>query len=252
MQPPSLQPRIYETGGWKAHEWAEASSTNDLARSLPPWSIALCEVQTSGRGRFNRPWIGAKGGLWSSFTVPLDSGNPDVNWGHLPLVAGLALLDILSACGIANARLRWPNDLMIGECKLAGILVERPSENMAVIGIGINVCNDMDALAGKTKDCATSMARHLSDCPSLPSVLERLARQIRSRFNQFSDGGLASIFDDLKLAWKEQKAVTVDTDDKLYAGIFCGIDMNGNPVIQDENGRQTAIPSHLVNRLAEN
>lgn len=60
-------------GDWTYHEWAEASSTNDLARSLPPRHIAVCRVQKSGRGRFNRKWVGEEGGLWSSFTVPLDT-----------------------------------------------------------------------------------------------------------------------------------------------------------------------------------
>ena len=45
-------------GDWTYHEWAEASSTNDLARSLPPRHIAVCRVQKSGRGRFNRKWVG--------------------------------------------------------------------------------------------------------------------------------------------------------------------------------------------------
>ncbi|MCB5931671.1 hypothetical protein LJB63_20250, partial [[Eubacterium] rectale] len=80
-------------GDWTYHEWAEAFSTNDLARSLPPGHIAVCRVQTGGRGRFNRKWIGEEGGLWASFTVPLSAPADTaagVHWGHLPLVAGLA------------------------------------------------------------------------------------------------------------------------------------------------------------------
>ena len=129
-------------GDWTYHEWAEAFSTNDLARTLPPGHIAVCRVQTGGRGRFNRKWIGEEGGLWASFTVPLSAPEDtaaDVHWGHLPLVAGLALFNMLRGMGLDSVRLRWPNDLLAGKSKLAGILVERPAENMAVIGIGINV-----------------------------------------------------------------------------------------------------------------
>ena len=141
-------------GDWTYHEWAEAFSTNDLARSLPPGHIAVCRVQTGGRGRFNRKWIGEEGGLWASFTVPLDTA-AGVHWGHLPLVAGLALLNMLRSMGIANARLRWPNDVLIGKSKLAGILVERPSAHMAVIGMGINTTLGEDELPVPT---ATSLA----------------------------------------------------------------------------------------------
>ena len=126
-------------GDWTYHEWAEAFSTNDLARSLPPGHIAVCRVQTGGRGRFNRKWIGEEGGLWASFTVPLSAPEDTaagVHWGHLPLVAGLALFNMLRGMGLDSVRLRWPNDLLAGKSKLAGILVERPAENMAVIGIG--------------------------------------------------------------------------------------------------------------------
>ena len=104
-------------GDWTYHEWAEAFSTNDLARTLPPRHIAVCRVQTGGRGRFNRQWIGEKGGLWASFTVPLDTpheASSEICWGHLPLVAGVALLDMLRDMGIRNTRLRWPNDLLVG------------------------------------------------------------------------------------------------------------------------------------------
>lgn len=130
-------------------------STNDLARTLPPRHIAVCRVQTGGRGRFNRQWIGEKGGLWASFTVPLDTpheASSEICWGHLPLVAGVALLDMLRDMGIRNTRLRWPNDLLVGRSKLAGILVERPSDHMAVIGIGVNVFNDVAGIAGMVQD----------------------------------------------------------------------------------------------------
>lgn len=253
MQPASSATRIYKTGEWMVHEWAEASSTNDLARHLPPWSVARCDVQHAGRGRFNRPWIGAKGGLWNSFTVPLDANvSSAVNWGHLPLVAGLALLDMLREYGMEEARLRWPNDVLIGNAKLAGILVERPSGHMAVIGIGINVSNNMDELAGVVKDPPAALKQHLDPCPDVHAVLEQLARRLATRFRQFSTGGLAAIFLDLKSCWKEEKEVTIMTDEADYIGIFTGIDKDGNPLIREKNTAQITIPAHLVNRLVEN
>ena len=84
-------------GDWTYHEWAEAFSTNDLARTLPPRHIAVCRVQTGGRGRFNRQWIGEKGGLWASFTVPLDTpheASSEICWGHLPLAVSYTHLTL--------------------------------------------------------------------------------------------------------------------------------------------------------------
>lgn len=264
MHNPGTHPHIFNMGKWQVHEWVEASSTNDLARHLAPWSIARCELQHSGRGRFNRPWIGAKGGLWCSFTVPLvtvgetsvnspasaNAATP-VNWGHLPLVAGLACLDMLEALGIANGRLRWPNDLMIGMSKLGGILVERPSADMAIIGIGINIANDTDSLIGKVAYPVASISRLLSPSPSLIEALDCLSQKIADRFTAFSQGGLAAIFQNLNQAWKEQKNVQILTDGHTYEGTFIGIDHAGNPLIRQENGTDLTVESHLINRLIE-
>lgn len=242
-------------GNWTYHEWAEASSTNDLARYLPPRHIAVCRVQTGGRGRFNRKWVGEEGGLWSSFTVPLDipADTADgVHWGHLPLVAGLALLNMLRSMGIPNARLRWPNDVLIGKSKLAGILVERPSGHMAVIGMGINIFNDVAGLAGVVKDPAARLADLVPDCPSIHEVMASLGSHLDQVFTVFTRGGIPVLQDSLTEAWAEPRSVTVATDDEMITGIFTGIDDQGNPVLSLPTGRRRTIPAHLVNRLTEN
>lgn len=241
-------------GDWTYHEWAEAFSTNDLARTLPPGHIAVCRVQTGGRGRFNRKWIGAEGGLWSSFTVPLHTDKDtaeNVHWGHLPLVAGLALLNMLREMGISGARLRWPNDLLVGKSKLAGILVERPSECMAVIGIGVNVSNDVAGMDGMVQDPVTRLADLLPDCPAVHEVMEALGKHLNRVFAIFSRGGIPVLQDALAVAWSEPRPVTILTDDETISGIFTGIDDQGNPVLSLSAGRARTIPAHLVNKLRE-
>lgn len=241
-------------GDWTYHEWAEASSTNDLARFLPPRHIAVCRVQKGGRGRFNRKWIGEEGGLWSSFTVPLDipADTADgVHWGHLPLVAGLALLNMLHGMGIASARLRWPNDVLIGKSKLAGILVERPSGNMAVIGMGINIFNDVASMAGEIKDPPARLADLVPDCPSVHGVMASLGSHLDQVLSIFSHGGIPALQQGLARAWAGQRPVSILTDDETIRGIFTGIDDQGNPVLSLPAGAVRTVPAHLVNRLIE-
>ena len=237
-------------GDWTYHEWAEASSTNDLARSLPPRHIAVCRVQKSGRGRFNRKWVGEEGGLWSSFTVPLDTA-AGVHLGHLPLVAGLALLNMLRSMGIANARLRWPNDVLIGKSKLAGILVERPSAHMAVIGMGINIFNDVASIAGEIKDPPARLADLVQDCPSLHDVMASLGRHLDQVFSTFAHGGIPTLQEGLAQAWAGERPVSILTDDETIRGIFTGIDDQGNPVVSLPTGSLRTVPAHLINRLVE-
>lgn len=241
-------------GDWTYHEWAEASSTNDLARFLPPRHIAVCRVQRGGRGRFNRKWIGEEGGLWSSFTVPLDTPADTadgVHWGHLPLVAGLALLNMLHSMGMASARLRWPNDVLIGKSKLAGILVERPSENMAVIGMGINIFNDVASMAGEIKDPPARLADLVPDCPSVHGVMASLGSHLDQVLSIFSHGGIPALQQGLARAWAGQRPVSILTDDETIRGIFTGIDDQGNPVLSLPAGAVRTVPAHLVNRLIE-
>ncbi len=238
---------------WTFHEWAEAFSTNDLARTYAPWHIAVCAVQTNGRGRFNRKWIGQQGGLWASFNVPIDEKNASsgINWGHLPLVAGLALLNMLRNMGINNARLRWPNDLLIGNSKLAGILVERPAADMAVIGIGINVHNDVASIAAEIKDPPVRMADLIPDCPSTRAVMVALAIHLEAVFKRFSQNGLQAIHKELSHAWAGERIVSIHLDEESIYGIFRGIDEHGNPMLLLEDRTPYTVQAHLINRLVE-
>lgn len=241
-------------GDWTFHEWAEAFSTNDLARALPPRHIAVCRVQTGGRGRFNRKWIGEEGGLWASFTVPLTTPaetSAEVRWGHLPLVAGLALLNMLRDMGITSARLRWPNDLLVDGSKLAGILVELPSEDKAVIGIGVNIFNDVAGISGLVQDPPARLADLLPDCPSVHEIMASLALHLDRVFSVFSRGGIPALQGALAAAWAHPRPVSILTDDEIIRGIFTGIDDQGNPVVSLPAGGSRTVPAHLVNRLTE-
>ena len=103
------------------------TSTQDVARELPIGSIVVADHQTAGRGRHDRTWEAPSGtALLVSFVLPRNA--------LLSLAAGVAAAQ---ACG-PPVRLKWPNDLLVGERKLGGILVEATADR-AVCGIGINL-----------------------------------------------------------------------------------------------------------------
>ena len=103
------------------------TSTQDVARELPIGSIVVADHQTAGRGRQGRAWEAPSGtALLVSFVLPRNA--------LLSLAAGVAAAQ---ACG-PLVRLKWPNDLLVGERKLGGILVEATADR-AVCGIGINL-----------------------------------------------------------------------------------------------------------------
>ena len=115
----------------------EIDSTNSwlLAQDNVHGKICLAENQTAGRGRRHKPWVGESGGsLLISMGWRLD--RPYVP--GLSLVSGLAVCCALEDVGIANIKLKWPNDIILRGKKLGGILVESSAGNY-VIGIGLNI-----------------------------------------------------------------------------------------------------------------
>lgn len=235
---------------WKVKELPECESTFNEARNLAPWTVVSSERQTRGRGRFNRTWFGEPGGLWATYNVPIDPQSPR-HWGLLPLVAGAAIMEALRAYKIPGLRLRWPNDVLVGKDKLAGILVERPSPTMASIGIGVNVFNNVSAISNLTQDPPTRLADHVKTCPKVNKLRTILGDSIAETFNYFIEGGLEAISPLLETAWGESRPVAAITDTDRICGYFAGVEADGSPILRKADGTHITVPGITVNRLKE-
>jgi BirA family transcriptional regulator, biotin operon repressor / biotin---[acetyl-CoA-carboxylase] ligase len=149
LQESRLNQALVVSGGlWRrVRVVPETASTNadvaDAARAgVAEGSVVVAEFQTAGRGRLDRTWAAPpRSGL--TFSVLLRPAGepvpvPTARWGWLPLLTGVALAEATAGLSGLDVRLKWPNDLLIGERKLAGILVEKV-QDAAVVGIGLNV-----------------------------------------------------------------------------------------------------------------
>jgi len=126
---------------------ARTGSTNAdlLSRGGPEGQVLVAEEQTAGRGRMGRSWVSEPGAsLTFSVLLRPESVLPSRR-GWLPLLAGVAVATATRSVSDVYATLKWPNDVLAGERKLAGILAEQ-SGDAVVIGIGINVSTPRDAL----------------------------------------------------------------------------------------------------------
>jgi BirA family biotin operon repressor/biotin-[acetyl-CoA-carboxylase] ligase len=148
----------------------QAGSTNREAFALaeagetgPLWIVA--RRQTAGRGRADRQWLSGAGNLHASLLIRLDC--PPTAAPQLSLLAGVATHDAIrhaagggqAASGLPGLRLKWPNDILIGQAKCAGILAESvagPGALTAVIGIGIDLAWHPTAM----RRAATDLAEH--------------------------------------------------------------------------------------------
>lgn len=235
---------------WRLEHIEQCESTFLPARKMAPWTAVYCDKQSHGRGRFNRTWFGAKGGLWVCYNVPIDESK-DLHWGILPLLAGSALIAALHEYRIDGLRLRWPNDLMVGRMKLGGILVERPAKHMASIGIGLNMFNNMNELEGKTTDKPTRLHAHINNCPSPKAMCLKVAHEISHSYEKFLDNGPESISQSLEPAWQGRRPVVAITDTKRFCGFFKGVAHDGSPILEQANGKQIIVPGIEINRLQE-
>lgn len=176
MNPAALQaPRIERI--------ARCGSTNDVcweraAAGSPEGTVVWADAQDAGRGRWGRTWTSPPGKdlLFSVLLAPPETADA---LPLVPMAAAVAVADTLDTVGLPQVRVRWPNDVLASDRKIAGILAERrPSPDAVVLGIGVNVDSRPedrpDDLRGTTTSCST--LRHPLDRSTLlADILGRLA-----------------------------------------------------------------------------
>lgn len=149
--------------------------------------VVAAEHQTAGRGRLDRSWQSpARSSV--IFSMVLRPTVPTSSWPWLPLLTGYALGKALRAEGY-DAGVKWPNDLLIGDKKIAGILLERietPQGPAAVVGVGLNASLTEAELPVPT---ATSLAIESGAEPDRTALLLTLLRALREAYDAWQVGG---------------------------------------------------------------
>ncbi|EID17680.1 biotin--[acetyl-CoA-carboxylase] ligase [Mycolicibacterium phlei] len=170
---------------------AETSSTNAdlLARAETEnidGAVLIAEHQTAGRGRRGRSWS-AVPHAQITMSVGVDvTGVPTDAWGWLPLATGVAVADTVAAVG-ATAALKWPNDVLAGGGKLAGILAEvTPGQQAVVIGVGLNVSLRADEIP---VDGVVSLTTLGVPAPDRQQLIGRLLGELGTRIGAWRAAG---------------------------------------------------------------
>lgn len=228
--------------GWRVEVLAATGSTNAVAAArAEPGLVVVTDHQTAGRGRLDRGWV-TPAGVALTFSAVVDPGVPDARWPWLPLLAGLAVAQAVRRATGTEATLKWPNDVLVGERKLAGILVERVAPSgrpVAVIGIGINVHQAEPPVAGATSLAVEGSPVDRADL--LEAVLERLAAQLAAWGSAGGDPGR------LHAAYQQAcstigREVTVHLPgDRTTTGVAEAVDPLGRLVVRDRTGGRLEI-----------
>jgi BirA family biotin operon repressor/biotin-[acetyl-CoA-carboxylase] ligase len=217
---------------------AEALRRAGVRERGPLWIVA--REQTAGRGRRGRAWTSPAGNLHATLLL-LDPSPPAVA-PQLAFVAGLALCDAVAAVAPSLASrlaLKWPNDLLCGGRKIAGILVEGEGDPVAVaVGIGVNCRHHPDSAEFPATDIAAEGADVSTD-----ALFEHVAGAMERRLDQWNRG---SGFAGVRAAWLERAAgigepVRVRLSGRETAGRFETIDDSGRLMLRTGPGDLEAI-----------
>lgn len=223
---------------------AETGSTNaDLIARLgaselvPEGEWLVADRQNAGRGRQGRTWFDGHGNFMGSTVVHPGAGDPPAH--TLALVAGLAVYEAVQPlCPNPSAlMLKWPNDLLLGEAKLCGILLERAGDAV-VIGIGVNLAAAPDLPDRKT--VALSAFGPAPDRDAFASALEVSLDRELERWRMY---GLAPIIRRwLAAGTPEGTQLSVhEPDGNVVQGRFAGLDAAGTLQLRLEDGAVRAI-----------
>jgi BirA family biotin operon repressor/biotin-[acetyl-CoA-carboxylase] ligase len=231
--------------GYRLLTFATLGSTNDEAKTLARAAAAASTVvwareQTAGRGRRGRAWTSPPGNLYLSLLMR--PGCAPAAAAQLGFVAALGLADALAA--LAGPRLdlrcKWPNDLLAGGRKLAGILLESemgadPAVEFVVIGVGVNLAT----APASTEYPATSLAAQGCADITPAALLEGFIGRFDGWARRWQEAGFAPVRD----AWLARASgigepVRVRLERGTFDGRFLDLDVDGALLLDSADGRR--------------
>ena len=227
--------------GGDVYHFDEIDSTNLFlmkgGSELPHGTIVIADVQKAGRGRLDRGWLSPKGGLWFSIILKGDfvQRNPHI---ILPVVGVTTAQTIRELLGL-EAGIKWPNDVLIADKKVCGILAEMSSERestFVVVGVGLNVNNDLEGLDGGIRERSTTLKDELSKDVDLRSILRHWVPTLERNLELAArdPGEVLELY--RGVSFTLGKNVSVKTMKGELTGFATDIDPEGALLLKLENG----------------
>ena len=239
--------------GFRAQLKHECSSSNDEIMALARQSAdlahkALCvaHFQTKGRGRQGRNWVNRQGECLM-FSLGWTFNKPQYELGSLALVVALACRRALADIGL-DVNIKWPNDLVVANDKLAGILIETArveNKTVAVIGIGINF------VLPKEVENATSMQALFQTASkqgvSVKTLLNAVLAQLDALLSEYAQNGFASCVGEYDAANRDtdRPVLLLQEGRVVHEGVVKGVDAQGALRLQTDKGEKTIVSGEI-------
>ncbi len=246
LQPEEIQKDLQSCRlGKKIHYFPEIESTNRFAfkraqEGGEEGEVVIAETQTQGKGRMGRSWFSPPG-LSLYLSVILKPKLPPASTPQITLVAAVALAETVQDFLQAPPAIKWPNDIMVGGRKLAGILTESSCDServhFVVVGIGVNLNLPAELLPEAIRERATSLLILTQTQVDRTSFASQLIQSLDRCYGELGDKGFPWIarrwesFFDLR-----GRRIEVGMAEERLSGIARGIDADGALILEEDSG----------------
>ncbi|MFH1612276.1 MAG: biotin--[acetyl-CoA-carboxylase] ligase [bacterium] len=232
--------------GQQIYFFKEIDSTNNKAielatKEVSEGTIVLAKKQTSGKGRFKRKWFSPSGGIYLSIIL-FPYINVKYSW-HFTFISALSVAKTIQKLYNLPVKIKWPNDIIINNKKVSGILTEIEQKNnfikFAIIGIGINLQKIPDE-----QEKITSIEEETNKKISYWQTLKKLFIEYENNYFNFQKNGFVSILNEVKyLSYDLNRFVRINYNKEIIEGYAIDIEENGGLVIRTESGFIKVIKS---------
>lgn len=230
-------------------------STNSLLLNSPALLrqdglVLTASCQTAGRGRHGRQWV-APGGENLYLSLVIHGEHYPIEPPSFTLVAGLALFLALEELGIKGLSLKWPNDLLVGQRKIAGILTELKLEGgkpRLVVGIGVNLNGDSSDYPAELREKVTTFSEQVGRSILASEMQNALVEKMNLLLNRVLDGGFVGLVDEwVKKSQALGRRVRYEHLGDTREGSIAGLNESGHLlVLDDQSSQEVAVFSGEV------
>lgn len=226
--------------------YATLGSTNDRAKECAAAGpgrlplLVVAEEQTAGRGRGANRWWTGDGSL--AFSLLFDAREIQIQRKQLPLAAlavGVAVVEAVTPLLPAlQVGVRWPNDVYVGERKLAGVLVEVPAEQYFVVGVGLNTNNTLVDAPAEVARAATTLRELTGECHDRTAVLLGVLAQLTKWLGELASAPERVAARCNSLCLQHGQPVTIHVGERAITGNCVGIAPDGALLLETPTGKQ--------------
>ncbi|MHC2994543.1 MAG: biotin--[acetyl-CoA-carboxylase] ligase [Candidatus Atribacteria bacterium] len=262
-RPDLLLPQEIQSGlstnyiGQKIYYFTELESTNIMAKEkvshkeeeINEGTVIIAERQSAGKGRLGRKWFSPTGGIWLSIIL-----YPQLSPSYIPritLMTAVAVVKAIERCAQIKGQIKWPNDILINEKKVCGILTEMSVEldliNWVVVGIGINVDIKKQEFPEDIREKTTSLKEALRKEISRVRLVQIFLKEFERYYELLKKREISLILKE----WKSYshtlgKKIKINIGENIVTGEAIDVNEKGELILKKKGGELIEIISGTI------